>query len=29
MGTKVYVLSTREEVDKFMQAQIAKYGLTE
>lgn len=29
MGTRVYVLSTREEVDKFMQKQIAKYGLTE
>lgn len=29
VGTRVYVLSTREEVDKFMQAQIAKYGLTE
>lgn len=29
MGTRVYVLSTREEVDKFMQKQIAKYGLAE
>ncbi|WP_295216365.1 VRR-NUC domain-containing protein [Ruminococcus sp.] len=29
MGTMVYVLSTREEVDRFMQKQIAKYGLTE
>lgn len=29
MGTRVYVLSTREEVDRFMQNQIAKYGLTE
>lgn len=29
MGTRVYVLSTREEVDKFMQKQIAEHELTE
>lgn len=29
VGTRVYVLSTREEVDRFMQKQIAKYGLIE
>lgn len=29
VGTRVYVLSTREEVDRFMQKQITKYGLIE
>ena len=29
VGTKVYVLSTQEEVDKFMQKHITAYGLPE
>ena len=29
VGTRVYVLSTQEEVDKFMQKHITAYGLPE
>lgn len=29
MGTRVYVLSTREEVDRFMQKMIMLHGLLE